>query len=411
MGYGEWGIVDTWRRKKPEFWGTKKAYSPTRILVKQLTDFQAGKALRIPVHNRFDHTNFDELAIKWEYAGQSGELNNFKLEPHKKGALFIPANNWAQGEKLHISFHQNDTMLVDQYNIQLGNRVIDLPVCKPGNLEISETEAKISIQGSTFVLDLNRQTGLLENVIIYNDTIIKSGPYINLRVPGERVQYSTIAMDDHAKDWKCKKFSFAEDNGIATIFTKGEYKKLMADITIKIDERGIINIDYSVEHSIQGQTVQEAGLKFITGNSFEKQTWDRNPYFTAYPEGALGRAKGEVDLTQKPGMSYREEPHHSWEMDSKGFYYFGLDKELPYTNMVRSLKENIYSFSLTTGINSGIEIFSNADQACRFDRINGNNTLIVNDLWDYNSLLWGNYMKQIPLEPVFQGHVCIALSE
>jgi hypothetical protein len=118
----------------------------------------------------------------------------------------------------------------------------------------------------------------------------------------------------------------------------------------------------------------------------------------------LGSQVGEVDLTLKPEMKYREKPLHDWEMDSKNFYYFGLNEELQFTNIARALKENIYSFSLKTE-NAKIEVYSDGKQACRFDEIDGKNTLIVNDLWDYNSLLWGNYMKLISLENDFGGRV------
>lgn len=410
VGYGEWGIIDTWRRKKPEFWGAKKAYSPTKIYIKQIDDFQSNKELKIPVHNRFDHTNFNELKITWKYANQSGELDKVNLEPHQKGEIVFPENDWKEDEKLHISFYQNDTMLVDQYNIQLGKRAVELPVCKTGDLVVKQMEGLISITGNDFVLDVNKSTGLIENVRINDELVIKSGPYINLRLPGERIQYSTIAMKDYAENWKCEDFKFDINNGIATLHTEGKYQSLKTQFTIQIDENGVFNIAYKVENSIDGINIQESGLKFITGNSFEKLAWERNSYFTAYPENDLGSANGEVDLTEKPEMNYREKPQHNWKMDSKGFYYFGLDEELPYTNVARSLKENIYTYSLKTSLNSGIEVFSDGTQACRFDIIKGEHTMIINDQWDYVSLLWGNYMKNLPSEKAFQGNVIMAVT-
>jgi hypothetical protein len=113
-----------------------------------------------------------------------------------------------------------------------------------------------------------------------------------------------------------------------------------------------------------------------------------------------------LDLTLKPEMKYREKPQHDWEMDSKGFYYFGLNEKLSYTNIARSLKENIYTFSLKTG-KGGIEVFSDGKQACRFDKIQDKNTLIINDQWDYNSLLWGNYSKLIKSEGKIIGTVVL----
>jgi hypothetical protein len=63
VGYGEWGIVDVWRRQKPEFWATKKAYSPVRLTACQITEFTPGERLLLPVHNRFDHTNLNEIIV------------------------------------------------------------------------------------------------------------------------------------------------------------------------------------------------------------------------------------------------------------------------------------------------------------------------------------------------------------
>lgn len=408
VGYGEWGIVDSWRRKKPEFWGTKKAYSPTKIYTKQINDFSAGMELEVPVHNRFDHTNFSELKIVWKYGEQSGELANVNLEPHKKGELVFPANNWNTAEKLNIQFLQNDTFLVDEYNLQIGDKVLELPACNTGTLTVEESNNKISITGKSCSFEVNKQSGLLENMKVKDELLIKSGPYINLRMPGKALQYSTIEMDDYAQNWKLIDYQFEVKEGIAHLNVKGKYDKIPAEFKIQIDENGLMDIEYKANEIRTDKNIQEAGLKFILADSFETLVWKREGYFTAYPENHIGSQQGQVSLKEKPTLVYREKPRHNWGMDTKGFYYFGLDAELPYTNTVRGLKENIYAYSLQKD-KAIIEVFSKGSQAARFDKIEGENILIVNDLWDYNSLLWGNYFKQIKSEGEINGSVKLQL--
>jgi hypothetical protein len=394
VGYGEWGIVDTWRRKKPEFWGTKKAYSPTKIYTKTILDFTSGEELIVPVHNRFDHTNFSELKIHWRYGEQSGELSKIHLEPHQKGQLAFPANHWDADEKLNIRFFQYDTLLVDEYNIQLGKKEVKLPELTRGSLDHSETDKKVSIAGKAFAVDINKETGLLENLTVNHETIFQSGPYVNLRMPGKSAQYSTIQMDDYARNWQLTKLDYRITEGIVHLKIEGKYDKLGASFSVQFDENGVFSIDYQITGVPEDLYIQEAGIKFISGDNFETLAWNRSSYFTAYPPNDLGRPAGRVDLTQIPTMLYRQEPRQDWEMDAQGFYYNGLGEKLPFTHTARALKENIYSYSLITAA-SKLEVRSQGTQACRFDRIEGKSTLIVNDLWDYNSLLWGNYHKQI----------------
>lgn len=409
VGYGEWGIVDTWRRKKPEFWVTKKAYSPARILVKRIDSFSPGEPLSIPVHNRFDHTNFKELRIKWEYAEQSGYLEDTELLPHQKGSLTIPANTWKEGEELHIEFYQNDTMLVDRYKLALGNKKVRIPVCEGGKPDLKENATRITLSTKDFRMNVNKNTGLLEDVILGSDTLIKSGPYLNLRVPGNAIQYSTIEMDDLARDWECTEFSYTLEEDRIILRTEGRYGELKASFIIGIDELGIMEIAYSASVNGRKKSIQEAGIKFLTGKTIDKISWKREPYFSAYPETHPGRAVGEASLSYRPESYYRTQPDHGWEHDTRGFYYYGLEEKLAYSNEVRSLKEYIYEYALSAS-DVELRVLSNGNQACRFDLIQGKNTLLINDQWDYNSLLWGNYMKHIPLEHEVGGEIFMALS-
>jgi beta-galactosidase len=408
VGYGEWGIVDTWRRKKPEFWNTKKAYSPAKIYLNEISSYTSGADLKIPVHNRFDHTNFNELKITWEYGNKSGIIGKTDLKPHNKGEIVIPGQDWEIEKKLNLAFYQNDTFLVDNYSLQLGKKTVELPVPGKGELKAEETEEQVRLFRGDVEYSISKKTGLFENISIKGKTMVTSGPWINLKIPGRGAD-KIYRIQDYARNWKCSDFDYKLKDGIATFRIKGAYDSIDVNFTMVIGGNDVIQIDFVTEGLPANKSLQEFGLYFITAD-FSKLSWRRDAYFTGYPEGYLGSPEGEIDLTNKPLTKYREKPDHAWALDAQNFYYHGLDTLLAYPNIVRSMKENIRIFTLTNDKGSAITVLSEGMQAARFDKINGENTLIINEKWDYPELDWGNYMKNLKTTQGMEGIAIIKLN-
>ncbi|MGN6439969.1 MAG: glycoside hydrolase family 2 TIM barrel-domain containing protein, partial [Agriterribacter sp.] len=83
-GYGPWGFIDVWRRKKAEFWNTKKAYSPIRVMHANGEDKKNGW-LEVPVRNRYDHLNLNQVKAVVMVNGKSLPLQLPSVAPHESG--------------------------------------------------------------------------------------------------------------------------------------------------------------------------------------------------------------------------------------------------------------------------------------------------------------------------------------
>ena len=102
-----WGILDGWRREKPEYWLAKKAFSPVRIDNKPIFGIQEGSRLEIPIKNWFNHTNMKEIEVEWQIGTASGKISGPDLEPGgAKGTLIIPAEGWSNGDVLQLRFYR-----------------------------------------------------------------------------------------------------------------------------------------------------------------------------------------------------------------------------------------------------------------------------------------------------------------
>ena len=120
VGDAPWGVVDGWRRRKPEFWHTKKLHSPVKVTTLRVSVPQTGEPIRLGVENRYEFTNLSELTLRWVLGAESGELHP-DVPPRQKGTIEIPLPQAASGSHLLLRFLDAAGGLVDEEGVLVGD--------------------------------------------------------------------------------------------------------------------------------------------------------------------------------------------------------------------------------------------------------------------------------------------------
>lgn len=412
IGYGEWGIVDVWRREKPEFWATKKAYSPVKVLVTELTDFNAGERLLLPVHNRFDHTNLNEIKILYTYKGVTKAGKVFSLEPHKKGVWVVPADSWELGETLFVQFFTDRDELIDAEQIVFGKRVVDLPVTnRKGELRVEETNDRVIVRGDDFEIPFSKEDGLITQATSGGKVFMEKGPFLHLDInlnhlSGAEVRKSADKFRTVDSDWKKESLDYQKQGSRILVELKGSYKQVSVDIQLLISPEGKMNITYLTVGEPNGY-LRETGLSFNLPSSPNRLSWKRKGYWSYYPADAFAGNSGNVPLFNNKQVAYGMDPGQPWLLDTYDYYYWadagaiGVD---PLTRVAKGMKENIYLYALSDGQNKNLVsvISPDASLACRtYKQADGQLVLYINNRWDYPEIAWGNYCKIIEATPCY----------
>src|SRR5208337_2676381 len=85
VGDPMWGLVDGWRRPRPEWWLTKKLFSPIQIKEEPL---RPTSPILIEVSNRNVFVNLSQYTCKWRLGRESGCLRA-DVPPAGKGVIRI----------------------------------------------------------------------------------------------------------------------------------------------------------------------------------------------------------------------------------------------------------------------------------------------------------------------------------
>ena len=409
VGYGEWGIVDVWRRKKPEFWNTKKAYSPIKILATTIENYKTGSKISIPIYNRFDHTNLNEITVTYTYKGYTATLKPYELGPHKKGTLVLPNVHWDRNEKIAINFYDVKDNLVDSYTIKQPIEEpikVDSDTIITDKITLTSQEHILIVHTSKGDLHFNKRTGLLTKFQNESKRLNVSGPHMTYRTKGEKKTYSSNKINSYGKDWKLKEFVYELKDNLVVISLIGTYNKIKASFDISIDTNGSIVTRYFYE-KLPKEYVRELGVKYNFDAVFDTLSWKRNTYWSAYPKNHLSASSGIVPLFTNITNNYREAPKKPWEMDTKSFYYEGTESETNdvLTHVVSATKEHVLEYALLKNKTKVLTVKDKGNVSCRLEKHGTNMVLYLNNEVDYVDLSWGNYQRNIILEGAYNGKV------
>jgi hypothetical protein len=414
IGYGEWGIIDTWRRKKPEFWNVKKAYSPVRILNTTFRDYLPGNDLEIPVYNRFDFTNLYEITIHYVVNGINYTLDGPDIPAHSQGTLRIPVQEWFTGEPLFIEFFDNKNQVIDTYilsnKIEEGIHEIFPP---KGRISLSEDKNQYTILCERDIkIHVDKNTGLFRGLDIPTNTLTLEGPFLNLRTKGDAKIYSSHLINEYGTGWKLETLSVQKTENTVEISLKGDYSTLSdVKFQITIFADGTIKTTFSVAN-LPDEYIRELGVIYVFDNIFDTLSWERNSYWSIYPSDHLSAGKGKISLFTSELKEYRKTPGKNWRYDTKSFFYEGIQDETSdqLSMVAKATKENILEYILQLNGIGSIEVVGNGREGCRIDKQGNHIFLYINNELDYPDLSWGNYQRNIKVGKEYHGNAKIKIN-
>lgn len=331
LGYGRWGIFDGWRRKKPEYWHTKKAYSPIRIVNKPLGNPGVGKPLRIPVANWFDHTDFSELKIVWRVGQDSGEVAVALAAGGTQGEVVVPARAWADSDTVALTFARGDEV-IDEFLLRFETMPVPYPQPSEPAPTLSTSDTQVVVSGKSFSLAFDRKTGQVVRGVSKGEPVLIGGPVLNLTpmsLPALSVETFQAERLDRA----------------VHLLIKGAHGTIGVAYDMLVDGDGGIELTYAVSNPPAGKRISdEVGVAFVVPDRMDRVAWERDGLWSVYPQGHIGRNSG-VAVRMRPGpeWQYRQEPSWPWEMDMKDFHQHGIDHAgYGMTHDFRAAKEYIH---------------------------------------------------------------------
>ncbi len=361
IGYGQWGIVDAWRRPKPEWWHMKQVYTPVKVRTAGVDP--GATQVHIEVDTRYDFTSLDTLTVLWELGEHKGEASASGA-PQARGNVAVQLPRPAQvGEVLHVTFLDPDGRDVQQVALPVGELPATVqPVPGP------EGEVRVEVQGRAKVFApnlpeydawlvragdamwlLDQEEGLIRSGRLGRQTIVTGGPHL-LLLPATATQHvgphHRHAIEPYTDVCSGRTVRSVRGEHTADGFivrTEIGYDDADAAIDLRVARDGTLVVTYRARVG-RDVDLRQVGVAIDVQPFHDVLAWTRRGQWTVYPDDHIGRLRGRARAVAGPASRVGLLPDHPWSADVTALG----------SSDFRSTKSDVVSFGLHDDAGHGV---------------------------------------------------------
>lgn len=365
-GLGIWGVVDGFRREKPEFWHIKMGYSPIIVTSKHFEI--SGNETFVTLENRYNILNTDQTDIIWRDMGQQG-LVTANILPGRQGTLRIP--HTVKGDTLTLVIRDRRGFDLSIWKIpKVYSPYYAPPGLTKGKVQVFSSDTSYQIISKDIRYEFSRKTGTLVSVKKNGEQIItgpvkmyaiphlKENEVIDY-IPQERTGNVFGFTSEPLKDWILESESIEQTDKGVSITVRGKYGENPAELVYSFDNNNRLRIDYILNIFKIGNGIRQIGIGFHLPNTYNTLNWKRKSLWSVYPDDHIGRTEGMAKAfypeTRSDYLRQRTIPVHSFNKDGNEYG----------SNDFRSTKQNIITGRLVNEKGNAVTIESNGKQHFR----------------------------------------------
>lgn len=344
-GYGEWGPLDGWRRPKPEYAAMARVFDPIQMPVREVP---ADLPVSLPVTNRFDVSDLQEVRIDWTMGDRDGTAR-LSAPPGDTAQLELPAPG--QAPLFTLRFRHE----------RLGyDRTVDVAVTQPEQTPAAPAFRTVQAEpAGGFGLGDWRVAATATGPVLTSPDghrlplSLALVPRQVSRLHGVREERAPEPLANAVAGW----FVHGAEILWNRLEIGGSYDQAEGRFVLRADDGGTLWVDYDFRLRV-GFAPLQTGVALQAPGGWDRLAWRRAGLHDPLPADHPGRAEGIA-----PGRRAG-----AWPEPVPGTappWPWALDQTAQGTNDFRSTKRGIERATLSDGAGIGIEIRSDGSQHVR----------------------------------------------